>query len=138
MIGSWFVEGQWQCNTLEDELREKKIAGETAIPAGFYELVLENSPKFGPETITFLDVRGFSQIRVHGGNDDDDTEGCVLVGDQVDEDLGKISGAKARGVLDALKLKLMEAFDRGERIWIEVRNAPGAQYVDSGNPATNA
>jgi len=132
MFGDWFIEGEWQCHTLEDELRELKVDKETAIGAGLYELVLEDSPKFGPDTITFVGVNNFKYIRVHGGTSDDDTEGCVIVGDKVDEDLGKISGAKVRGVLEALKLKLIEAIDRGERVWIEVRNAPGAKYVDTG------
>jgi len=137
MFGDWFIEGKWQCHTLEDELRENKVQAETAIPAGLYELVLEDSPRFGPDTITFKDVRSFSHIRVHGGNDDDDTEGCILVGDQIDEKLGKISGAKVRGVLDALKAEIIRATDTdGERVWIEVKNAPGDKFVDTGRMVT--
>ena len=135
MVGSLFIEGHFFCFTLEDELRETKLQAETAIPSGLYEVVLEDSPKFGAATITLKDVKGFSHIRVHGGNDDDQTEGCILVGDQIDADLGKISGAQARGVLQLLKERLMVAFDAGDRVWLEVRNAPGATYVDSGKAA---
>lgn len=139
MFGSLFVEGKFECFTLEDELRENKVQAETAIPASVYELFLEDSPQFGPDTITFKDVHGFKYIRVHGGNTDDDTKGCVIVGDQIDEKLGRISGAQARGVLTALKAKIVEAIrERGEQVWIEVRNAAGDKYVDTGNPVRSA
>lgn len=137
MFGDWFIEGNWECHTLEDELREFKVNGETAFGAKLYELVLEDSPTFGPDTITFKNVFNFGYIRVHSGEDDDDTDGCVLVGNQIDERLGKIRGGLVNKVLAKLKAKIVEAIRvRKERVWIEVRNAPGDKYVDTGNPAT--
>lgn len=79
------------CWTLEDEPREQKIAGETCIPAGRYELRLR---KFGglydryrvrypwnePGMLWLQDVPGFDDVLVHCGNHKNDTRGCLLVG----------------------------------------------------------
>ena len=78
--------------TLEDEYRTKKVANETRIPEGRYEIKLRtDSPmcqryrqKFGAnhEGIPWLqDVPGFTYIYIHVGNTDEDTAGCVLVGE---------------------------------------------------------
>lgn len=87
-FGDLSIDGAWFCFTLEDVIREKigspvaewKQHGHTAIPAGRYRLGVANSPRFGPGTLTLLDVQSFSHIRIHAGNDDGDTEGCILVG----------------------------------------------------------
>lgn len=129
-FGMWFVDGAFECYTLEDAIRELpgqpvemwKIAGCTAIPAGRYRLTMEDSPRFGPDTITVNNVPGFAGVRVHGGNDVEDTEGCPLVGDAIDKSAGTISGAIARGVLKRLKAKIRAALDAGEEVWLRVEN----------------
>jgi hypothetical protein len=76
--------------TLEDEKRTKKVAGETRIPAGEYNLSLRKeggfhsrySAKFSFHMgmIHVDDVPNFKYILWHIGNDDDDTSGCLLLG----------------------------------------------------------
>ena len=44
--GSLYVEGHWQCWTLEDAIREVKIHGQTAIPAGRYRVEITFSQRF--------------------------------------------------------------------------------------------
>ena len=86
--GQLYINDEFLCFTLEDQVREKdgvpvekwKVYGETAIPRGTYEVVLQTSPKFGPDTITLLKVEGFEGIRIHAGNSAKDTEGCIIVG----------------------------------------------------------
>ena len=134
---------EYRCVTVEDELREVKVQKETAIPAGRYELTFEDSPKFGPQTLTVKRLdgshpRGFKYIRIHSGVSDDSTEGCLVVGDRLDLNRGEISGGKVRGVLDRLKSEALKVFASGERLFLEIRNAPGDRYVDSGNLATEA
>jgi hypothetical protein len=82
-IGSEFI-----CDIIEDEVREipgqsvaqwKKF-GVTAIPSGRYRIGLQNSSRFGPDTLTVFDVPGFEGVRIHAGNTAANTEGCLLPG----------------------------------------------------------
>jgi hypothetical protein len=66
---------------LEDTVREKKIAGKTAIPEGTYQVIVNRSPKFKRDLPLLLDVPNFEGIRIHRGNTVKDTSGCILVGE---------------------------------------------------------
>ena len=86
--GVLFVDGHYQCFTLEDEIREQpgrsvedwKVPGQTAIPSGRYRVVVTPSQRFQRDLPLLLEVPGFSGIRVHPGNGTGDTSGCILVG----------------------------------------------------------
>lgn len=116
--GDLFIDGVWQCFTLEDCVRDVKIKGQTAIPSGRYRITMETSPRFGPDTITVNDVPDFIGVRVHAGNDEDDTEGCPLVG-KVRADASIL---QSRAALAELKPKIKEALDNREDVWMTVRN----------------
>ena len=123
-IGSMVVDGDWQCWTLEDVVREQqgqpvsawKIKGKTAIPAGRYRVDLTMSVRFKRVLPILLNVPGFDGIRIHAGNTADDTEGCILVGN---ERLAK-SLARSQLALAPLLTKMTEAQRRSELIWIEI------------------
>lgn len=74
--------------TLEDKVREIpgasvmewKIPGETAIPRGSYQIIVTFSDHFQKELPLLVDVPGFYGVRIHPGNIDSDTQGCLLVG----------------------------------------------------------
>ena len=77
--------------TLEDEQRDVKVYGETRIPAGTYKLELRTvggfhtrySGKYGAMhkgMIHVQDVPGFEYILWHAGNTDENTAGCLLLG----------------------------------------------------------
>lgn len=129
-FGAWFTDGVFDCYTLEDAIREVpgrpvaewKVHGKTAIPAGRYRLTLEDSPKYGPDTITVNDVKGFDYIRVHSGATVADSLGCPLVGDKIDKAAGTISGGLARGVKKRLVQKVKAALDKGDEVWLTVLN----------------
>src|SRR5262245_34092773 len=80
-IGELYVDGAFQCYTLEDVVRSgPKVPGETAIPAGSYALDMTYSYKFNMVLPLLKNVPGFAGIRIHAGNTHQDTEGCILFG----------------------------------------------------------
>jgi hypothetical protein len=73
--------------TLERPWLDNK-KGESCIPAGHYECVRVQSPRFG-DTFMVKDVPGRSEILFHKGNLSDDSRGCILIGEQFNPVLGK-------------------------------------------------
>jgi hypothetical protein len=73
------------CDTLEDKYRGDKldgikVFGQTAIPKGTYKGCFDYSTHFHTIMPHILDVPYFEGIRIHCGNTDLDSEGCLLVG----------------------------------------------------------
>lgn len=115
-IGHLEVDGRFECFTLEDRVREKKIRGRTAIRAGTYDVALTHSPRFGRVMPLLLDVPEFEGIRIHPGNTPLHTEGCILVGETKAVDfIGKSRSAYRR-----LFAQLQQAVARDEAIAIEI------------------
>jgi hypothetical protein len=86
------------CFTLEDEFRTVKKYGETRIPPGRYRVTLrrrggfhqryeERFPHIHKGMLWIRDVPGFEYVLLHCGNTDDDTAGCLLVGDVVTQNV---------------------------------------------------
>jgi hypothetical protein len=133
MHGDLSVDMARFCHTLEDELRKVKVKAETAIAAGVYDLGLRDSPTFGPDSIEILGVENFTDVYIHSGSTEQHSRGCPLVGDTIDEKLGTIGGGLARGVLARLKAIVVPHLKAGKPAKIEIRNAAGDRYVDTGD-----
>lgn len=128
-FGKLLAEDEHQlCYTLEDEVREIpgkpvsewKIKGATAIPAGRYRVTLQDSPRFGRDTLTIHDVPGFEYIRMHAGNSEADTDGCPLLGMEIDP--RGIVGGTSRPAVKLVQFLVRDAIDRGELVWIDINN----------------
>jgi hypothetical protein len=79
-IGELLIDGIFECFTLEDKERPIKIKGETAIPKGTYRVIINESNRFKRLLPLLIDVPNFEGVRIHSGNSNHDTEGCILVG----------------------------------------------------------
>lgn len=131
--GAWGTYGVMRCGadvwaqTLEDPVRSgPKVQGDTAIPAGRYEVVFSWSQRFGRRMLQLLGVPAFTGIRVHGGGTKADTAGCVLVGRRralIGTTPGLL-GSKA--VLGDVEARVGVALGRGERVWVTVRDVEAA------------
>ena len=127
-FGKLFADGRFICYTLEDEVREIddqpvadwKIKGETAIPSGEYRITLEQSSRFGPNTLTVNNVPGFVGVRMHAGNTVGDTEGCPLLGIAIDAH-GIVGGTSGPAV-KLVKQVVGDAIARGEVVLMDVVN----------------
>lgn len=91
------------CYTLEDEKREEKIAGETRIPEGEYEILFRNEGGFHSKykerfseihkgMLEVQDVPNFKYVLLHCGNTDEHTAGCLLLGDSQENNVIKPKG----------------------------------------------
>lgn len=128
--GLLFIDKQFECYTLEDEFRTKKVYAETRIPDGIYPITLRTVggfhqrysnkfPSMHKGMLWIKDVPGFEYILIHIGNDDDDTAGCLLVGSTADKDKGFI-GASTKAYKD-MYVKVLDALERGEEVTIEYK-----------------
>ena len=73
--GSLLINGRFFCYTLEDQERDAKIYGKTAIPHGKYQVVITFSNRFQKPLPLLINVAGYEGIRIHSGNKSADTEG---------------------------------------------------------------
>lgn len=128
-IGYLYIEGEYFCDALEprdrgledsmteEEIAALKVRGKTAIPTGEYRVTLDVvSPKFSKKRAyqfcsgrlpRLLGVKGFDGILIHIGNTPDDTDGCILVGEN--ESIGAV--VNSTSTFKALYRRLEE--DRG-------------------------
>ena len=97
-----------------DEILSKKRKGITAIPTGKYDVILTFSPRFKRVLPLLLGVKGYEGVRIHAGNSAEDTEGCLLVGEN------KVKGQviNSRATLERLMSLLLECEKRKEKMSI--------------------
>jgi hypothetical protein len=120
-VSRLYVDGVYQCYILEDVVRAPgvKVAGATAIPAGKYTVIIDFSEHFQKDLPHILNVPMFDGVRLHAGNTDLDTEGCLLVG------MGWGGGdnvSNSRVAFDALFPKLQKAIADEDEIILDIQD----------------
>lgn len=139
-IGSlWIGEGLTAyhfCYVCEDEKRVEKIAGETRIPSGTYEIKLRiGSPMANRYDsrhhdinhngmFEIKDIPNFTNVMIHIGNNDDDTAGCLLVGysSTIDTRNGGGTIGRSTQAYKDLYPKIKKSLDKGEKVFITIKD----------------
>jgi hypothetical protein len=88
-FGVLVVDGEAFCVTLEPYSRNN-VTSISSINAGQYLCTVVDSPRWG-HTYTVTNVEGRDLIRIHAGNIDDNTEGCIIIAQY----FGKLRGNRA-------------------------------------------
>ena len=124
---------EFMCYTLEDEPREIKVKYMTCISAGEYTLGLKTHgrlhdkyqfrfPELHVGMIELLDVPNFTDILIHCGNTNEDTSGCLLVGDTQENNNTKKSGFIGKSTFAYFRIykSISEALKSGEHCSIVI------------------
>lgn len=132
-IGELTIAGvEHVCFTLEDKdrrltqtdsisaIKQIKVPGETAIPYGRYEVIMTYSNRFKQTMPLLLGVPGFEGIRIHSGNTDDHTEGCILCG--LEKDIPNNRIIKSKAAIAQVYMLLTETL-KVEKVFISVEKA---------------
>ena len=136
-------ERKFLCYTLEDESRKENVYGETCIPEGKYSINFRTeggyhakySKRFADIHMGMLevcDVPNFKYILIHCGNTDEDTAGCLLVGDTQENNNIKKNGFIGRSTAAYTRIypDIADALRKGEDVTIEYRDFSTALILD--------
>ena len=93
---------------------ELKIPMKSAIPEGSYRVVVTKSRRFQKYLPLLVGVPGFEGVRIHAGNTSRDTEGCILVGHNLQ--VGKVLWSRI--TLE----KLMKLIENEKVIYLTIKN----------------
>ena len=127
-IGILYINNKYFCEILEDtdrglkdsmsleEIKKIKIKDQTCIPYGKYQILMTYSPKYKKVMPLVNNVKGFEGIRIHSGNTNKDTSGCLLPG------FNKIKGQviNSRETFNKLYSLIQTATNNKENVTIEI------------------
>ena len=128
-------ERKFLCYTLEDESRETKVYGETCIPEGEYQIKFRNEGGYHSKynkrfsdihmgMLEVCDVPNFKYILLHCGNTDEDTAGCLLLGDTQENNNIKKNGFIGRSTTAYMRVypPIAKALEAEEEVTIVYRD----------------
>lgn len=126
-IGKLFINGSFECYILEDydrglkqgtpidQIKKIKVYGKTCIPEGTYEIGITFSNRFQKYLPLLINVPGFDGIRIHPGNKEEDSLGCLLPGTTLATDF--VGNSKL--AFNSLFAKL-KSVEKKEKIQIQI------------------
>jgi hypothetical protein len=150
--GMLFIDGKFECYTLEDQYQAVKVMHETCIPEGTYDIKFRKVGGFHERyskryqnahygMLELQDVPDFKYILIHSGNTDEHTSGCILTGNtQQDLDLGKDGMVgQSRKAYESMYRKVSSQLLQGKDVSItvskinlgEVDNKSGTEYINA-------
>ena len=131
--GVLFINDKFACYTLEDEQRDVKVYGETAIPLGTYDIKFRNVGGFHDRykkrftglhvgMLELQDVPNFQFILIHCGNTDENTAGCILLGDSQENNLLMPDGfiGKSTQAYKRVYKQISDELVKGNKVTIEI------------------
>lgn len=139
--GRLYVDGMLFSDTIEPEdrglssvmsladIKRLKVAGKTAIPYGRYKVTWAWSPrlhgrsyakKYGGKFPLLNGVPGWSGVLIHPFNYGRESQGCIGPGERWMP--GKVINSTL-AYTDLMDFYLVPAFERGQEIWITVKQA---------------
>ena len=132
-LGILYIDGDFQCFTIEDEHRTEKVHGQTRIPEGIYQLGIRDEGGFHERykqkfrgihkgMIEVLDVPNFKYILFHIGNwADPDSEGCILLGNSSKQNIIG-NGMVIESKLAYLRVYpiIMRALQKGKKVFLNI------------------
>lgn len=121
-IGKMYCDGLFLGYTLEDTVRAQgvKVQNETAIAAGRYRVRMTWSNRFKKIMPELMNVPMFAGVRIHGGNTEHDTEGCILLGSNRNSER-IYNCASALGRL----YQIISEEERKREVWLEITEERG-------------
>ena len=147
--GLLFIDGVFECYTLEDQYQAVKVMHETCIPEGTYDIKFRKTGGFHARysaryknahygMLHLQDVPGFTYILIHTGNTDEHTSGCLIVGEtQQDLDIN-FNGMVGSSAVAYKKMyaKVANQLLQGKKVTIEYSkiDLDGKELSNSASP----
>lgn len=138
-LGLFFIDGRFECYTLEDQFREVKVYADTRIAAGRYEITFRNEGRMHEIFKNHKDARikamhkgmlwvrnvpNFEYILIHTGVNEKHTAGCLLVGDRANDN--QVAAGELQSSIEAYVQMYPKVADRlvaGEKVFINYHDA---------------
>lgn len=107
----------YECFSLEDKTGD--YGKGCAIPCGTYKVILTFSQRFQKMLPLLVGIKGRTGIRIHSGNTNADTTGCILVGEQ----RGDTMIFKSRPALAWVLFHINNAVEKKEDVVITIQES---------------
>lgn len=133
-LGSLYIDSKFACFTLEDEYRRRKVPKETRIPNGVYRMSLRTNrtkmnrryhlrfPDIHVGMLHITEVPNFKYIYIHCGNREDETDGCILVGDTLQSNLEEDGFVGSSGqAYRRIYPEIADAIMDNQEVWLTVK-----------------